>query len=214
MENFTSNTKDTKRQITMVNLIAQNKTQIEFHIRELLRLIGEDPDRPGLVGTPDRIARMYQEIFRGYDPSQKPKITTFKNGVDGLVYDNMVVDEGKYYSECEHHAMPFFGKYWFAYIPNPKGRILGISKIGRVVDYCSARLQVQERLTHDIVDMIEEALGSEHPALGIALVMKGQHLCKTMRGARKEGEMTSSYLTGLFKTEPSLRSEFMNFVNK
>lgn len=198
----------------MVNMIAQNKTQIEFHIRELLRLIGEDPDREGLIGTPDRIARMYQEIFRGYDPSQKPKITTFDNGVDGLVYDNMVVDEGKYYSECEHHMMPFFGKYWFAYIPNPKGRILGISKIGRVVDYCSARLQVQERLTHDIVDMIEEALGSEHPALGIALVMKGQHLCKTMRGARKEGEMTSSYLTGLFKTEPSLRAEFMNFVNK
>lgn len=198
----------------MVNLTTQNKTEIENHIREILRLIGEDPDREGLIGTPDRIARMYQEIFRGYDPSQKPKITTFDNGVDGLVYDNMVVDEGKYYSECEHHMMPFFGKYWFAYIPNPKGRILGISKIGRVVDYCSARLQVQERLTHDIVDMIEEALGSEHPALGIALVMKGQHLCKTMRGARKEGEMTSSYLTGLFKIEPSLRAEFMNFVNK
>ena len=198
----------------MVNLITQNKTQIEKHIRELLYLIGENPDREGLVGTPDRIARMFQELYRGYDPNQKPKVTTFKNGSDGLVYDNMVVDEGKYYSQCEHHAMPFFGRYWFAYIPNPNGRILGISKIGRVVDYCSARLQVQERLTHDIVEMITEALGEENPPLGIALVMKGQHLCKTMRGAKKEGEMTTSYLTGFFKSEPSLRAEFMNFVNK
>lgn len=198
----------------MVNLITQNKTEIEKRVRELLHLIGEDPDREGLRGTPDRIARMFQELYRGYDPSQKPKITTFNNGSDGLVYDNMVVDEGKYFSQCEHHAMPFFGRYWFAYIPNPKGRILGISKIGRVVDYCSARLQVQERLTHDIVEMISEALGKENPPLGIALVMKGQHLCKTMRGAKKEGEMTTSYLTGLFKSESSLRSEFMNFVNK
>ena len=121
--------------------------QHETLIRELLTYIGEDPDRPGLVGTPDRILRMWREIFRGYDPAQHPKITTFDNGVDGLTYDNMVVDCGNFYSMCEHHMMPFFGKYVFAYIPNPKGKILGLSKIGRVVDYYSSALRMgQKRL--------------------------------------------------------------------
>ena len=189
------------------------KKVAEKHIRALLSYIGEDPDRPGLVGTPDRIVRMWEEIYRGYDPAKAPKITTFQNGSDGLVYDNMVVDTGDFYSCCEHHTMPFFGRYWFAYIPNPRGRILGISKIGRVVDYCAARLQVQERLVSDVVKMLSDALGQEYPPLGIALVMTGEHLCKTMRGAKKKGTMTSSFLTGAFKDEPALRAEFMNFVN-
>lgn len=188
--------------------------ELEEHIRTILKGIGENPSRVGLKGTPDRIVRMFKEIFRGYDPAQKPKITTFPNGEDGIVYDSMVLDEGDFHSLCEHHAMPFFGKYWLAYIPNPKGRILGISKIGRVVDYCAARLQVQERLTHDVVDMLSKALGEDFPPLGIALVMKGEHLCKTMRGARKKGTMTSSYLTGVFKTEPALRAEFMNLIKR
>lgn len=190
------------------------KTQIERAIRDIFTYIGEDPDRLGLVGTPDRIVRMWGEIFRGYKPEAAPKITTFQNGADGLVYDNMVVDTGDFYSMCEHHMMPFFGKYWFAYIPNPKGKILGISKIGRVVDYCSARLQIQERLVSDVVTMLSDALGTEYPPLGIALVMRGEHLCKTMRGAKKKGSMTSSYLTGAFKSEAALRAEFMNFVNR
>lgn len=190
------------------------ETQAEDAIRVLLSYIGEDPRRPGLVGTPDRILRMWKEIYRGYDAKQAPKITTFQNGADGLIYDNMVVDTGDFYSVCEHHTMPFFGQYWFAYIPNPHGKILGISKIGRVVDYCAARLQIQERLVTDIVTMLSEALGEDNPPLGMALVMTGEHLCKTMRGAKKKGKMTSSYLTGLFKTEPALRSEFMAFVNQ
>ena len=188
------------------------KEQIEKHVQAILSLIGEDPNREGLIGTPERIARMFDEIFRGYDAAQKPKITTFENGKDGLVYDNMVIDEGDFYSVCEHHMMPFFGKYWFAYIPNPKGKILGISKIGRVVDYCSAKLQIQERLVHDVVDMLANALGDENPPLGIALVMQGEHLCKTMRGAKKKGVMKSSYLTGLFKTNTELRNEFLNLI--
>lgn len=188
------------------------KEQAEDAIRLLMRYIGEDPSRPGLVGTPDRIVRMWDEIYRGYDPDRVPKITTFDNGMDGIVYDNMVVDTGDFYSMCEHHQMPFFGRYWFAYIPNPKGRILGISKIGRVVDYCAARMQIQERLVSDVVAMLSDALGGDNPPLGIALVMEGEHLCKTMRGAKKKGTMTSSYLTGVFKTEAALRAEFMNFV--
>lgn len=192
----------------------EHESTIEENIQRILQYIGEDANREGLKGTPDRIVRMFGEIFRGYKEEARPKITTFPNGEDGIVYDSMVLDEGDFYSCCEHHMMPFFGKYWFAYIPSPKGRILGISKIGRVVDYCAARLQVQERLTHDVVDMLSEALGSENPPLGIALVMKGEHLCKTMRGAKKKGTMSSSFLTGYFKTDAALRAEFMNFVNK
>ena len=186
---------------------------IEDHIRRMLEYIGEDPNREGLIGTPDRIVRMWKEIFRGYDPSQKPKITVFDNGKDGITYDNMVIDEGKFVSNCEHHCVWFWGKYYFAYIPNPKGKILGISKIGRIVDYCSARLQIQERLVHDIVKMLKEALGEENPPLGIALVMKGHHSCKEFRGAKKEGLMTSSYLDGAFKEDAQVRSEFMSLVN-
>lgn len=192
----------------------EHETTVEENITRILEYIGEDPTREGLVGTPDRIIRMWGEIFRGYDKGQKPKITTFDNGKDGITYDNMVVDEGDFYSMCEHHMMPFFGKYWFAYIPNPKGRILGISKIGRVVDYCAARMQIQERLVHDIVDMLAKALGDENPPLGMALVMRGEHLCKTMRGVKKKGKMMSSYLVGAFKEDAQVRNEFMQLVNK
>ena len=188
--------------------------QIERHITALLSLIGDNPERAGLQGTPDRIARMFTEIFRGYDAEQKPRITTFENGKDGIVYDNMVIDEGDFYSMCEHHMMPFFGRYWFAYIPNPKGRILGISKIGRVVDYCAAKLQIQERLVHEIVDMLWQALGNDNPPLGMALIMEGEHLCKSMRGAKKKGKMKSSYLPGIFKTDAQLRNEFLNLFSK
>ena len=187
------------------------KKTIYKSIENIMRYIGEDPQREGLKGTPDRIVRMFDEIYRGYNPAKCPKITTFQNGQDGIFYDNMVVDEGDFYSCCEHHMMPFFGHYWFAYIPNKNGRILGISKIGRVVDYCAARLQVQERLVSNIVEMISEALGEEHPPLGIALVMKGEHLCKTMRGAKKKGLMTTSMLTGIFR-EGEARNEFMSLV--
>lgn len=191
----------------------QREQRITELVTELLGLIGEDAQRTGLKDTPKRVARMYAEIYRGYDPAQKPKITTFPNGEDGIVYDSMVVDTGDFYSCCEHHMMPFFGRYYFAYLPHPKGKILGISKIGRVVDYCAAKLQVQERLTHEVVEMLGEALGGEYPPLGIALVMRGQHLCKTMRGARKKGEMVSSCLTGLFQTDSALRAEFMNLIS-
>ena len=188
--------------------------RIENLIRELLIEIGENPDREGLKGTPDRVRRMFKEIYRGYDPKQAPKITTFPNGTDGITYDNMVIDHGDFYSQCEHHMKDFFGKYWFAYIPAQKGRILGISKIGRVVDYCSAKLQVQERLSHDIVSMLKEALmkdGAPEP-LGIALVMKGRHMCKESRGSRKKGIMTTTVIEGAFRDDPIVREEFMHQV--
>lgn len=186
--------------------------QAQQNIIELLQYIGEDPNREGLKDTPKRILKMWKEIFRGYDKSQAPKITVFQNGMDGIIYDSMIVDSGDYYSLCEHHAMPFFGKYWFAYIPHPKGKILGLSKIARVVDYCAAKLQIQERFVSDVVSLIQKALGTEYPPLGIAFIVKGRHLCKEMRGARKQGEMVCSYLTGNFKTNPALRAELMQLI--
>jgi GTP cyclohydrolase I len=193
------------------------KEQAEQHVRELLEYVGEDPNRAGLQGTPERVVRMWKELFRGYDPAQKPKITVFDNGKDNLVCDQMVTDTGDFASMCEHHVLPFMGQYFFAYIPHPNGKILGLSKIARVVDYCAARMQIQERLVHDVVNMIEEALTSDVPAecapLGIACVMKAHHTCKEIRGARKKGIMSNSCLKGLFLTDAAVRSEFMNLVN-
>ena len=183
-------------------------------IREMLIKIGENPDREGLKGTPKRIVNMWKEIFRGYDIEQKPTITTFKNGIDGITYNQMVVDSGKFYSHCEHHMVPFFGKYWFAYIPHPKGKILGISKVARVVDFCSAKLQIQERLVQDVVNMLWEKLseGTAYKPQGMALIMKGTHLCKSMRGVKKEGEMITSEMRGIFKTEDKVRNEFLQLI--
>ena len=192
MENFTPNTED-----------------IERAVETLLSAIGEDPNREGLVGTPDRIARMYKEIFRGYDPSQKPKITTFDNDMEST---DMVFDTGDYYSMCEHHMMPFFGKYYFAYIPKRNGRILGISKVARVVGYCAARLQLQERLARDIVKMLTDALDGQ--VEGMAIVMRGTHLCKTMRGVKNNGTMTVAHLSGIFKEDAQTRSEFYKLIDQ
>ena len=191
-----------------------SEAEAKQNIRELLEFIGDDPDRVGLKDTPERMLRMFAEMFRGYDPAQKPQITTFPNGLDGIIYDNMVVDSGTFYSVCEHHCRTFFGDYWFAYLPNPKWRILGLSKIGRVVDYCASRLQVQERLVHDVVEMLTEALGAENPPLGMALMMRGRHMCKESRGARKSGEMTTTCLTGAFRKSDRVRAEFLSYVGK
>lgn len=185
-----------------------SREEAEKAIKTLLSYIGENPDREGLKETPDRIIRMWEEIFRGYDPNKKPKITTFGNEYNST---DMVFDSGDYYSMCEHHVSPFFGKYYFAYIPSPDGRILGISKVARVVGYCAAKLQLQERLAIDIVKTLDDALGGT--ALGFAIVMKGQHLCKTMRGVRNNGKMTVSHFTGLFKDDPDKRNEFYKLID-
>ena len=180
----------------------------EYLVKEVLKYIGENPEREGLKETPGRIVRMWKEIFRGYDPNQKPKITTFNNDME---CEDIVFDTGMYYSVCEHHMMPFFGNYYFAYIPKKDGKILGISKVSRVVQYCSAKLQVQERLAREIVKMLMDAL--DNYVEGAAMVMKGTHLCKSMRGAKSNGEMTTAYLTGKFKDNPDCRAEFYKIID-
>lgn len=184
-----------------------NSQDVRVAVNTILRYIGEDPTRPGLIDTPDRIVRMFSEIFRGYNPQEKPKITTFKNEFHST---EMVFDKGTYYSLCEHHMLPFFGNYYFAYIPDPNGDILGISKVARVVGYCAAKLQLQERLAHEIIDMLSSALNNYH--LGMAIVMKGQHLCKTMRGVKNKGEMSVSYYTGQFRN-PEHQRTFLQLIS-
>ncbi len=187
--------------------------KVEQLIKQQLVLIGEDPNREGLIDTPARVARMWNEIFGGYNPECRPKISIFKNGTDGLVYDQMVIDTGDFYSHCEHHMVPFFGQYWFGYIPDPEGNIIGLSKVARLVDYHAARLQIQERLVHDIVEDIWQELsaGCVRP-VGMGLVMKGEHLCKTMRGVKKKGHMTTTKLKGAFYDNQMVRDEFLSNV--
>ena len=187
-----------------------DQARIRAAVRDILEAIGEDPEREGLRATPDRVARMYAEIFDGMDsdPREHLQRQFTEDGHNEMV----IVRDIPFASMCEHHMMPFFGKYWFAYIPNPKGKILGISKVGRVVDYCAARLQIQERLAQDIVDMIRNALGDEYPPLAIGVVLEGEHLCKTMRGVKKQGKMRSSFYFdngGL----PELKDELSQFVS-
>ena len=213
METLAPNPQDTERTMTekkYTPLELKNgitETQVRDAMRTLLLAIGEDPEREGLQETPDRIMRMWKEIFRGYSPERKPAITTFRNTNRE---EEMVVDCGEYYSMCEHHVLPFFGKYCFAYLPDPDGRILGISKVARVVSYCAARLQLQERLAEDIISMLNEALKGK--VRGFAIMLQGQHLCKTMRGVRNKGEMGVTLYTGQFKTNRQLRMEFLKMA--
>ncbi|GIU69457.1 MAG: GTP cyclohydrolase 1 [Candidatus Woesearchaeota archaeon] len=173
-------------------------------IRKLLEAIGENPEREGLKDTPLRVAKMYRETLKGYCEEEKPKITVFNNE-EG--YTEMIIDEGYFYSMCEHHMVPFFGKVFVAYIPDKK--IIGISKLARIVDHFAARLQVQERLTQQIARYLWETLEPK----GVAVVMHARHLCREMRGIKKlNANMTTSELLGVFKEDPKTRAEFMGTV--
>jgi len=181
----------------------------ESLVEALLWEIGEDPHREGLKDTPRRVVNMWKELFRGYIPSQKPVISVFKNGNDGISYDEMIVDQGSFYSHCEHHMVPFFGKYWFGYIPSKNGAIIGLSKVARIVDYHAAKLQIQERLVNDIVEDLWSACAAFEEPIGMGLVMQAEHLCKTMRGVKKEGKMTTIKLKGVFLH--TAKQEFLSF---
>ena len=183
--------------------ITTTAKDIECALKTILAYIGEDPEREGLKETPDRIIRMWKEIFRGYDGSKRPKITTFSNDMHST---DIVFDAGDYYSMCEHHMLPFFGKAHVAYIPN--GRITGLSKIARVVDVFARRLQVQERLTTEIKDCIQRTLNP----LGVMVVIEAEHLCMQMRGVQKQHSLTvTSDFTGAFNRKET-RQEFLNLI--
>jgi GTP cyclohydrolase I len=181
--------------------------EIPEAIRTLLAEVGEDPDRPGLVGTPDRVRRMYAELTEGYatDPE-----TVLNNATFEVDYDEMVVVRDiEFYSLCEHHLLPFFGRAHVGYLP--RGRIIGLSKIPRVVDMYAHRLQVQERLTHQVAGFLMERLRPK----GVACVMEATHLCTVMRGVRKqEATMVTSSMLGTFRADPRTRSEFLTFIGR
>ena len=181
--------------------------QIPEAIRTLLAEVGEDPDRPGLVGTPDRVRRMYAELTEGYriDPETVLNSATFEVDYDEMV----VVRDIEFYSLCEHHLLPFFGRAHVGYLP--RGRIIGLSKIPRVVDMYAHRLQVQERLTHQVADFLMERLRPK----GVACVIEATHLCTVMRGVRKqEATMVTSSMLGTFRADARTRSEFLTFIGR
>lgn len=185
-------------------LVDENRAQIEGHIREILRLIGEDPDREGLEDTPARVARMYEEVYRGYgvDPREVLGVT-FDEQHEELV----IVKDIVYYSQCEHHLAPFFGKVHIGYLPS--GKIAGLSKFARLVEAVARKLQVQERITSDIADILDEVLKPH----GVMVVVTGEHLCMSARGVHKPGSTTvTSAVRGLFRKDPALRAEFMALI--
>lgn len=173
---------------------------------EILDKIGENPDREGLLKTPERVAKAMQFLTHGYDldPSAILKSAMFTEDYSQMV----LVKDIEVYSLCEHHMLPFFGKCHVAYIPN--GKIVGLSKIPRVVDALARRLQVQERLTNEIRDCIQDTLDP----LGVAVVMEASHLCMQMRGVQKQNSVTTtSAFTGLFMSDTRTREEFINLIS-
>jgi GTP cyclohydrolase I len=178
---------------------------IRAAVRQILRAVGEDPDREGLLETPRRVAKMYEEMFAGLhlDPGRHLSVTFAEN------YDEIVlVRDIEFTSMCEHHLLPFRGVAHVAYIPN--GRVTGLSKLARVVEEVARRPQVQERMTKTIADLIEERLGTE----AVGVIVKAEHSCMAMRGVRKQGSMTvTSAMRGAFRKDASSRAELMSLIN-
>ena len=181
--------------------------RIQRAVREILEAVGENPDREGLLETPARVARMYEEIFAGLHSNPMDVMKVFHEPEnDGMI----LVSDIPFYSMCEHHLLPFIGKAHVVYIPQD-GRILGLSKIARVVDIISKKPQVQERLTSQIADIIVKAVRPQ----GVAVVVEAEHLCMTMRGIRKPGSITiTSALRGLCKKDARSRAEAMSLINR
>jgi GTP cyclohydrolase I len=184
-----------------------DKAKIERAVREILEAIGEDPDREGLLRTPERVADMFEEIFGGLadDPTNHLSVTFAAD------HDEMImVKDIPLYSMCEHHLVPFLGRAHVAYIPNANGRITGLSKLARLVESYARRPQVQERLTSQIADEIDEKLAPR----GALVVVEAEHLCMSMRGVQKPGSTTvTSAVRGLFRDNPATRAEAMAFIH-
>jgi GTP cyclohydrolase I len=179
--------------------------RIEKAVREILAAVGENPDREGLLETPGRVARMYAELFSGLnaDPSRHLKKSFTER------YDEMVlVRDISFCSMCEHHLLPFLGKAHIGYLP--RGKVVGLSKLGRIVDEISKRPQVQERMTHQIADLLQSELDPK----GVIVVLEAEHTCMSIRGVKKPGALTiTSAVRGLLKTNESSRAEAMALIH-
>lgn len=184
-----------------------DEERIADAVSAILVSIGEDPQREGLLRTPLRVANAYQELLSGYrtDP-----IELLNDAIFDVSYDEMViVRDIEFYSLCEHHMLPFLGRAHVAYLP--KGKVIGLSKLPRIVDMFARRLQVQERMTRQIADLVDELL---HPK-GVAVVLEGLHLCSVMRGVKKhDARMTTSAMLGAFRTNLPTRQEFLDNISR
>jgi len=181
--------------------------KIEESVLNILYAVGEDPSREGLVGTPDRVARAYGELLEGYrtDPIKLVNNATFSTKYDDMV----IVRDIEFYSMCEHHMLPFIGRAHVAYLP--VGKVVGLSKIPRIVDMFSRRLQIQEKMTRQIADFIETLIQPR----GVAVVMEAVHLCGMIRGVRKhDARMTTSSMLGAFRTSQTTRMEFLDNISR
>lgn len=184
--------------------VAENREKLEYHVEQILALIGEDPKREGLLETPARVTRMYEEIFGGYqvDPRDVLGVTFDENHEELVIVKDIV-----YYSQCEHHMAPFFGKVHIGYIPS--GKIAGLSKFARLVEVITRRLQVQERITSQIADILVEVLEPN----GVMVVVEGEHLCMCARGVKKPGSKTvTSAVRGIFREDAASRAEFLSLI--
>ncbi len=183
-----------------------NPHEIEEHTKRLLELIGEDTSRDGLKDTPKRVAKSYEKLFSGYGKDPAKIVTVFDN--EG--YDEMVIAKDiEFYSYCEHHMIPFFGRAHIGYIPEDK--IIGVSKIPRILEVFARRLQNQERLTSQVADALMDILAPK----GVGVVIEAQHLCMMSRGVEKQNSMmTTSAVRGLFKSNLNTRSEFLRLIGK
>lgn len=197
--------KDNKNPSTS-QLSVPSREEAEAAVRTLLLWAGDDPARDGLIETPSRVAKAFKEYFRGYDQDPEAILQKTFEEIEG--YDEMVVLRGiRFESHCEHHLAPIVGRAWVGYIPN--GRVVGISKLARVVDAFAKRLQIQEKMTSQIANIIDEVL---HPQ-GVAVIIKAEHHCMTTRGVHKPGtDMVTSRMLGVFRDNAITRQEFMSLV--
>ncbi len=184
--------------------------RIRAAVRELLIALNDDPDRPGLVETPDRVARMFEEVYEGMCYTNEEIAEMFNKTFEEIVTDDMVIiSDIPVFSHCEHHlALMYDMKVHVAYLP--KGRVIGLSKVGRIADMVAKRLQLQERIGQDIADILEIVLQTED----VAVVIEGKHACMTSRGVKKDSVTTTSTLRGAFRENGMLRAEMLNLIKK
>ena len=190
----------------MDQVVRPSRTEVEAAFRTIIRWTGDNPDRDGLLNTPVRLARAYEEYFRGYNEDPERILSTTFEETEG--YDEMIVLRGiRFESHCEHHIAPIIGRAWVAYIPN--GRVVGISKLARIVEVYAKRLQIQEKMTAQIANAINNVLRPQ----GVGVIIKAEHYCMTARGIMKPGtDLVTSRMLGIFRSNAATRQEFLSMV--
>jgi len=190
----------------MDQVVRPSRTEVEAAFRTIIRWTGDNPDRDGLLNTPARLARAYEEYFRGYNEDPEKILSTTFEETEG--YDEMIVLRGiRFESHCEHHIAPIIGRAWVAYIPN--GRVVGISKLARIVEVYAKRLQIQEKMTAQIANAIDKVLQPQ----GVGVIIKAEHYCMTARGIMKPGaDLVTSRMLGVFRDSAPTRQEFLSMV--